>query len=235
MRPSIILSAPLRTIVHSTTLLVLSALLIPVDAGAQDLSDRLTVDRYLDWEFVRNPQLSPDGRQIIYEREWIDKVHDGHVSDVWIMNADGSRNRFLVDGSSPLWSPDGTRIAYVAQGEPSGSQIFVRWMDSEGTTSQVTRLTESPSGITWSPDGRSIAFNMLVDAPPDPEWRIDMPTAPADACSRRPRVTNPPCPPAQPWSSPSPASPPSAVPSPSATSTGLNSSRKSWESTLETR
>ena len=181
MKPSIVFTAPLRTAVHATALLTMSALPIPADAGAQDLSDRLTVDRYLDWEFVRNPQLSPDGRQVIYEREWIDKVHDRHASDVWIINADGTRNRFLVDGSSPQWSPDGTRIAYVVQGEPSGAQIFVRWMDAEGATSQITRLTESPSGITWSPDGQSIAFNMLVDAPPDAAWRIDMPDPPDDA------------------------------------------------------
>ncbi len=41
------------------------------------------------------------------------------------------------------WSPDGKRIAYVAKGEPSGQQIFVRWMDAEGAVTQISHLTES--------------------------------------------------------------------------------------------
>ena len=83
-------------------------------------------------ETVSDPQLSPDGRQIIYTRGWIDKMNDKRESALWIMNADGSKNRFLVRGSGARWSPTGDRIAYTAQGEPKGSQIFVRWMDAEG-------------------------------------------------------------------------------------------------------
>ena len=48
------------------------------------------------------------------------------------MNADGSKNRVLVRGSNARWSPSGDRILYTAQGEPRGSQIFVRYMDAEG-------------------------------------------------------------------------------------------------------
>ena len=59
-------------------------------------SDRLTLDLYLDMETVSDPQLSPDGAQIIYTRGWVDKVNDKRESALWIMNADGSRNRFLV-------------------------------------------------------------------------------------------------------------------------------------------
>jgi dipeptidyl aminopeptidase/acylaminoacyl peptidase len=98
-------------------------------------TDRLTLDLYLEMETVSEPQLSPDGSQIIYTRGWIDKMNDRRESALWIMNADGSRNRFLVKGSGARWSPSGDRIAYTAQGEPKGSQVFVRWMDAEGATS----------------------------------------------------------------------------------------------------
>jgi dipeptidyl aminopeptidase/acylaminoacyl peptidase len=153
----------------------------PPPAAVAQESGRLSVEHYLDWEFVRGPQLSPDGTQVIYTREWIDKINDRHANQVWIMNVDGSRNRFLLDGSSPRWSPDGSRIAYVKRGEPSGSQIFVRWMDAEGAESQITRLTESPSSIQWSPDGEWLAFNLLDEAPANPAWRIDMPRRPDGA------------------------------------------------------
>jgi dipeptidyl aminopeptidase/acylaminoacyl peptidase len=95
------------------------------------------------------------------------------------MNADGTKNRFLISGGSVEWSPDGSRIAYLQRGEPSGSQIFVRYMDAEGSVSQITRLTESPSNIQWSPDGKSIAFSMRV--PKRETWRIPMPEAPRGA------------------------------------------------------
>ncbi|MGH7545271.1 MAG: S9 family peptidase, partial [Gemmatimonadota bacterium] len=150
---------------------------MPDPAAAQDR--RLTLDLYLEMEDVADPQISPDGRQILYTRQWIDKVNDRRESAVWIMNADGSRNRYLVDGSSPRWSADGTRIAYTARGEPKGTQIFVRWMDAEGAVTQVTRVDETPGSIRWSPDGQSVAFLMLV---PDKEtWRIQMPSKPEGA------------------------------------------------------
>jgi dipeptidyl aminopeptidase/acylaminoacyl peptidase len=150
-------------------------------ATAQDMPNRLTVDRYLDWEDVSGPQLSPDGSQIVYERQWIDAINDREASSIWIMNTDGSRNRFLVDGSSPVWSPDGSRIAYIASGEPEGRQIFVRWMDDEGAVSQITRITQSPSGLQWAPDGEAIAFTALVPDRPDETWEIEMPDEPAGA------------------------------------------------------
>ena len=120
--------------------------------AAQAPRDRLALEQYLDWEDVQSPRLSPDGKQVIYTRRWIDKINDRWESSLWIMGVDGSKNRFLVNGSDVEWSPDGQRIAYIAKGDPTGAQLFVRWMDAEGAISQVTRLTEAPSDITWSPE-----------------------------------------------------------------------------------
>ncbi len=146
---------------------------------AATTANRLSLTDYLDWEDVSDPALSPDGRQIIYTRRWVDKLNDKRESSVWIMNADGTKNRFLVKGADAKWSPDGSRIAFVAPGEPGGSQLWVRYMDAEGATTQITRLTESPSDIEWSPDGSTIAFGMLVRG--NDTWRINMPAAPRGA------------------------------------------------------
>ena len=126
----------------------------------------VSLEMYLDLETVSNPQISPDGSEIVYTRGWVDKMNDSRESSIWIMNADGSKNRFLVDGSGPIWSPDGTRIAYTAAGDPEGSQIFVRWMDDEGAASQITRLEDAPGGIRWSPSGEHLSFTMNVDESP---------------------------------------------------------------------
>ena len=155
--------------------------------GAQQPDTKLTLEQYLEWETVQGPRLSPDGKQIIYGRRWVDKINDDWVTSIWMMNVDGSKNRALLTGSNVEWSPDGTRIAYIARGEPSGQQIFVRWMDAEGATSQVTRVSQAPSNIQWSPDGKSIAFTMLV--PQRESWDIPMPRAPQGAkWTEAPRV-----------------------------------------------
>ena len=160
-------------------------LLLPAVATPQAITDRLTLDLYWEYETVADPQLSPDGRQIIYTRQSFDRINDRRQSALWIMHADGSRNRFLVDGSNARWSPTGDRIAYTAPGKPRGNQVFVRWMDAEGAVSQITHVEQAPSGLSWSPDGRQIAFAMLVEQ--KTTWPIQMPRAPEGA-----RWTEPP-------------------------------------------
>lgn len=139
------------------------ALTGPPEAQAQDTTGRLSLEAYMDMESVSSPQISPDGSTIVYTRGWVDKVNDRRQSSLWTMNSDGSRNRELLEGGGPRWSPDGTRILFTSQGEPAGSQVFVRWMDAEGATSQITRLENGPSGPRWSPDGEWIAFTSRVD------------------------------------------------------------------------
>lgn len=111
-------------------------------------------------EYAADPQISPDGRRVVYVRTSMDILRDRQRSELWIVNADGSDHRRLGAGRSPRWAPDGGRIAYTADG-----QIHLRWMDT-GETAVLTQLLESPGGLRWSPDGRRIAFNMLVPYPP---------------------------------------------------------------------
>ena len=139
----------------------------------------LEVADFLDWEQVADPQISPDGRQVVYTRRWVDKLKDQWESELWIVNCDGSKNRRLTEGSAARWSPDGTRLAFVRDAHPQGAQIFVRWMDAEGAVSQVTRLEQSPGNLRWSPDGKHVAFTMLVEDKND--WKIDLPKPPEGA------------------------------------------------------
>lgn len=158
-----------------------------VAAGAQAQSKKLSLDMYLDWETVEDPRISPDGAQIIFTRRWVDKMNDRFESALWIMNADGTKQRLLTKGSTARWSPDGTRIAYLAEGEPKGSQIYMRYMDAEGATTQVTRVEKTPGALSWSPDGQTIGFSMLV--PQKETWNIHLPARPDGArWTRDPRI-----------------------------------------------
>src|SRR5687767_9464531 len=107
---------------------IVGVLVLPAGAVAQAREGKkLQLEQFFDFETVSNPRISPDGTQIVYTRGWVDKVNDRRSSALWVMNADGSKNRFLTNGSGALWSPDGTRIAFTRDGEPNGSQIWVRW------------------------------------------------------------------------------------------------------------
>jgi dipeptidyl aminopeptidase/acylaminoacyl peptidase len=139
----------------------------------------LTTEHYLDWERVRDAQISPDGSRIVYTREHVNKLEDKWDAETWILNADGSQHRFLVKGSSARWSPDGKRLLYLAEGEPKGSQIFVRWVDVDGPATPVTHVSEAPRNVAWSPDGKSIAFSMF-EADQE-KWTISMPGEPKGA------------------------------------------------------
>ena len=121
-------------------------------------------------EYADDVQISPDGSRIVYVRVSHDIMTDRARRNLWMINADGTNNRPLRSEirsfSSPRWSPDGTRIAYVSAAEGS-PQLYVRWMDS-GQTALLTNLVEPPDAIAWSPDGKSIAFTQLVPANKEP-------------------------------------------------------------------
>jgi Tol biopolymer transport system component len=97
---------------------------LPPFANAQG-RDKLALQDFLDYEQVRDffrgggPIISPDGKQVLWTRWWVDKMNDRWKPSIWLMNTDGSKNRWLMDGVTARWSPDGNRIAWVAQGEPS--------------------------------------------------------------------------------------------------------------------
>ncbi|MGZ8469334.1 MAG: prolyl oligopeptidase family serine peptidase [Gemmatirosa sp.] len=175
------LGAPQPTPAQGTTPTAPTAPTAPagVPTAADSLAARFTVDKFLDMERVGDPQISPDGTRIVYTRGFVNKLTDRWESALWMVSADGRTHHFLAKGANAVWSPDGTRLAYVAPGEPSGPQLFVRYMNADGATSQVTRVTEPVADLRWSPDGRQIGFTMFV--PQSSPWKIDLPAAPTGA------------------------------------------------------
>ncbi len=119
-------------------------------------------------EWASSPRVAPDGRTIAYSRNGNDVMNDRSVSRIWLVDADGRNHRPLTNapGRNPVWSPDGDRIAFLADGE-HGVEIFMHWL-GDNRTAVLTRLPKSPSSLRFSPDGNQIAFRMFKAATVEP-------------------------------------------------------------------
>ncbi|REJ79065.1 MAG: S9 family peptidase [Acidobacteria bacterium] len=135
-------------------------------SSAQDVKGSLQLEDVFEFEFASDPQISPDGRSIVYVRNYYDIMTDRRRSDLWVVGEGLSNQPFLPDAQysdpfSPRWSPDGKKLAFVTSDASGRSQIFCYWADT-GKIGRLTNLTQSPSGVAWSPDGSKIAFFMRV-------------------------------------------------------------------------
>ncbi len=152
-------------------------ILLPLATAAKPLE----MQDIFEVEWASDVQISPDARDIVYVRNFMDIMNDRRVGHLWRVSADGGKHRPLVSHlgsvSQPRWSPDGQRLAFVASGA-AGREIHIRWED-DGQVAAVTRLSGSPGGVTWSPDGRWLAFSMLV--PEERRSPVTMPKRPEGA------------------------------------------------------
>ncbi|MBN1225295.1 MAG: PD40 domain-containing protein, partial [Candidatus Aminicenantes bacterium] len=154
--------------------LFILAAMVPVsqsyaaDSQGRDLSKFFTANDYFDFEWISDPRISPCGKKIVYVRNFADILSDQFYSNLWIVDFDGKENRPLTSGlshdGSPRWSPDGSMIVYISDkdGKP---QMYKRWMDTEQTV-MLTNLLFPPSGVSWSSDGKWIAFSAPVPSMP---------------------------------------------------------------------
>jgi dipeptidyl aminopeptidase/acylaminoacyl peptidase len=111
-----------------------------------------------------DPQIRPDGRQVAYVRRAYDIMTDKAARSLWLIDvASGAQSPIVESAGTPRWSPDGGRLAYVAQNGDGPPQLYVRWM-ADGATARGAALPQAPSDIAWSPDGRKLAFVMFTPA-----------------------------------------------------------------------
>lgn len=158
---------PIRPIVAALAL----ALTAPILAAPAEGPTRLFTGADLfNLEAAADPQISPDGRTVVYVRRANDIMSDRTRSTIWAIDVASGAQTPLVTGpggqGQPRWSPDGSKLAYVASSDDKGgAQLYVRWMRS-GATARITGLPAAPHAIAWSPDGRRLAYAMFVPDQP---------------------------------------------------------------------
>ncbi|MFQ6615520.1 MAG: prolyl oligopeptidase family serine peptidase [Fidelibacterota bacterium] len=113
------------------------------------------------FKLVSDPQISPDGDQVVFVVERMDKKEKKYFSTLVLVPAGGGRVRHLTTGNkndtSPRWSPDGKTLAFVSKREKS-TQIWLLSMEG----GEARSLTQLPRGkitaLKWSPNGKEIGF-----------------------------------------------------------------------------
>ena len=110
------------------------------------------------------PQLSPDGKSVLYLRARANFAKDRNHTDLMLMDVATRHRRNLTwerrGLGSPRWSPQGDRIAFLAlakNGKEAREQIYIMRLDG-GDPRQVTAAAEGIQNYGWSPDGSRVAF-----------------------------------------------------------------------------
>ncbi|HEX3122846.1 MAG TPA: DPP IV N-terminal domain-containing protein, partial [Rhodanobacteraceae bacterium] len=143
-----------------------------VQAAAQP--ERFGLKQIFDLQWAADPRIAPNGKRVVFVRSGYDIMNDDDRHSLWVVGTDGTGMRALTppdeNAASPRFSPDGSRLIYAVTYEDKAGhktgEIRMRWMDS-GDSARLASLAHPPRQLTFSPDGKRIAFAMFVDDPAD--------------------------------------------------------------------
>src|SRR3984885_4974569 len=160
--------------------LLVFAVTLPAIAQAKH---PFTFEDMMKLKRVGDPQVSPDGKWVIFSVVDVDLEANTKTPHIWIvpltvdkeksglphvspnLTDAGATERVLLpdqDGDRPRWAPDGKRFAFLSTKAEGSSQVWIA--DFDGTTGTVTathrltRIATEASGELWSPDGKNILF-----------------------------------------------------------------------------
>ena len=134
---------------------------------APNIEDPRVTDMYSPTRSNRTsvgaPTWSADGRRLAFLAQGV-----GDLRDVYVVDADGRNLRNVSNSpeeeNGVAWSPDGTRLAYVRNRDPSNSNAFFLVADADGSNARpVPGPPLSPHLLMWSPDGARLLGMAFAD------------------------------------------------------------------------
>jgi dipeptidyl aminopeptidase/acylaminoacyl peptidase len=158
-----------------TSALALCLIVLAGLAAAQSSQRGITPEDYYSFEFISDPQISPDGKLVAYVLTKIDRAQNRRNSSIWMTATDGGRAPWQFttapqSSTAPRWSPDGKSLAFLSSrpaeatsaaasasapagtAEPLRAQVYLLSMNG-GEAKRITNLKNSVSVFRWSPDG----------------------------------------------------------------------------------
>ena len=165
-----------RCLSKSALTLVISTLLTTHSVLADEsASNTLSLKDVFNLEYAANPVVTPDGKHVVYERRSMDIMTDSMRRNLWTIALDGSAHLPILSDSknhfNPVFSPDGAKMAYLSSKEGK-VQVYLKDLASNSTT-RVTDVAMRPSGMSFSPDGKYLAFAMFTPTKAKPLFNLD--------------------------------------------------------------
>ena len=143
----------------------------------------MTIDDLFRFKRISDPQISPDGKLVVYVVGSVDLGANSTSSTLWLASTDNKGEpRQLTTTTKkdrhPRWSPDGQHILFESN-RSGDTQLWI--IDKNGGEArQLTTISTEASNGMWSPDGKHIAFVSAVY----PEYS-DKPFKESDALNKK--------------------------------------------------
>lgn len=167
-----------RAVRHLSVVLCLAG---AIAAVAQAQKRSITEKDIFQFNWIGDPQISPDGSRVAFVKVTVDEKKTGYDTSVWSVSMRGDEApRRMTDGkhdSSPRWSPDGKWLVFVRMPEAAGAgsagaggagagagarppapQLYMLPVSGGGESWKITDLPRGAGSPVWSPDGKMIAF-----------------------------------------------------------------------------
>ncbi len=151
----------------------LAALVTVVCLGVAVGQKAPTIDQSLEMRSVGTPQISPDGKHVVYEESRTNWESNAFETDLWLADVETGESHLLTtavkSSSAAAWSPDGKWIAFLSDRlapldkSPAGKRQLYVMPANGGEAQQLTKMENGVGAFEWSPDGKR--FALAAEAP----------------------------------------------------------------------